>query len=184
MSSTAFEQLDELLLQCGRSDHQAFEQLYRIAAPRLFALCRRMLRREELAEEALQESFLQIWRDAAQFDPNRAMAMTWMGVIVRHRCLDLLRRRRPEDSLEDYDTFIEPADDSAGPLELTLRWADHHALGHCLKTLSESQRLSITLAFYRGFSHQQLSAYLATPVGTVKSWIRRGLIQLKQCLQA
>jgi RNA polymerase sigma-70 factor, ECF subfamily len=177
------ESLDELLLRCGRGDHPAFEQLYRLAAPRLFALCRRMLRNEELAEESLQESFVQIWRDAARFDPHRALATTWMGVIVRHRCLDLLRRKRPEVSLEDEDTFIEPVDDGAGPLELTLRQADHHALGRCLKTLSEPQRLSITLAFYRGFSHQQLGAYLATPVGTVKSWIRRGLMQLKRCLQ-
>lgn len=181
--SDVSESPDDLLLRCGRGDHPAFEQLYRLTASRLFALCRRMLRHEELAEEALQESFVQIWRDAGQFDPHRALALTWMGVIVRHRCLDLLRRKRPEVSLEDDGTFIEPADDGPGPLELTLHHADRHALGHCLKTLSEAQRLSITLAFYRGFSHQQLSAYLATPMGTVKSWIRRGLMQLKRCLQ-
>ena len=175
--------LQGLLLACGRGDHAAFQQLYQRTAPKLFALCRRLLRREQLAEEALQEAFIQIWRDAARYDPGRSLPLTWMGVIVRHRCLDLLRRRRPESSLEDEATFVEPADDAAGPLELMLSVADSHALAHCLRTLSEQQRMCITLAFYRGFTHQQLSGYLATPVGTVKSWIRRGLQRLKRCLQ-
>lgn len=178
------DQLQTLLLACGRGDHAAFQQLYQRAAPKLFALCRRLLRRDELAEEVLQETFIQIWRDAGRYDPERTLPLTWMGVIARHRCLDLLRRRRhAELSLDDEATFVEPVDEGDGPLELVLRIADTHALAQCLRTLSEQQRISITLAFYRGFTHQQLSRYLATPIGTVKSWIRRGLQQLKRCLQ-
>ncbi|MCB1714131.1 MAG: sigma-70 family RNA polymerase sigma factor [Candidatus Competibacteraceae bacterium] len=177
------ELLQKLLRACAQSDHDAFAQLYQQAAPKLFALCRYMLRDDNLAEEALQETFVQIWRDAADYNPHRALAMTWMSVIARHRCLDLLRRRQATLSLDDDLSQLELVDQAAGPLELTAHWSDRQALGRCLKTLTEQQRLSITMAFYRGFSHQQLSAYLAIPIGTVKSWIRRGLNQLQRCLQ-
>ena len=106
-----------------------------------------------------------------------------MSVIARHRCLDILRRRQTGRSQSDDLSELELVDERAGPLELTAHWSDRQALGRCLKALSEQQRLSVTMAFYRGFSHQQLSLYLATPIGTVKSWIRRGLIQLQRCLQ-
>lgn len=177
------ERMQTLLRDCARGDHDAFERLYELAAPKLFALCRRLMRRDELAEEVLQETFVQIWRDVDRYDPERALPLTWMGVIARHRCLDVLRRHRPEIGLDDESTFVEPVDEGAGPLELALRVADRHALAHCLRTLSEQQRMSLTLAFYRGFTHEQLSDYLATPLGTVKSWIRRGLQQLRRCLQ-
>jgi len=179
------ELLQKLLRACAQSDHSAFEQLYPLVAPKLFTLCRYMLRDDALAEEALQETFVQIWRDCADYNPHRALALTWMSVIARHRCLDLLRQRQAKfnASLDDDPSQLDVPDEQAGPLELTVHWSDSQALGRCLKTLSEQQRLSITMAFYRGFSHQQLSVYLATPIGTVKSWIRRGLNQLQRCLQ-
>lgn len=173
--------LQALLADCARRDQSAFERLYRLTAPRLFALCISMLRREDLAEEVLQEAFLQIWRDAARFDPNRATAMTWMAVIIRHRALDLLRRRT-ESRFGEPEGYDAP-DTEPGPLEVLLRGFDNHALELCLEQLSEEQRKSIVLSFFRGFTHQQLSDYLAAPLGTVKSWIRRGLGQLKRCLQ-
>lgn len=177
------ELLQKLLRACAQSDKSAFEQLYELVAPKLFTLCRYMLRDDSQAEEALQETFIQIWRDAADYNPHRSLALTWMSVIARHRCLDLLRRRQSNLSLDDDLSQLELVDEDAGPLELTTHWSDRQALGRCLKTLSEQQRLSVTMAFYRGFSHQQLSTYLATPIGTVKSWIRRGLTQLQRCLQ-
>lgn len=179
MLDSSSEHLQQLLRACAQGEQQAFAELYQLTAPKLYALCRYMMHDDHLAEEALQEAYEQIWRDAADYNPHRAMALTWMGVIVRHRCLDMLRRRKPADDLSG----IELPDDSAGPLELTIHWADRKALGRCLKTLSEQQRLSITMAFYRGLTHQQLSAYLAIPMGTVKSWIRRGLTRLQKCLQ-
>lgn len=173
--------LQALLADCARRDRDAFERLYRLTAPRLFAMCLSMLRREDLAEEVLQEAYLQIWRDAARFDPDRAAAMTWMAVIVRHRALDLLRRKTEVRLGEQQDH--DAPDTGPGPLEVLQRGFDNRALELCLEQLSEEQRNSIVLSFFRGFTHQQLSDYLAAPLGTVKSWIRRGLGQLKRCLQ-
>lgn len=177
------EVLQALLADCARNDRAAFEQLYRLASPKLFSLCLAMLRRQDLAEEVLQDAFVQIWRDAASYDPGRAAPMTWMGVIVRHRALDLLRRRRPEVSLDEYEGIEEHVDSNPNPMEVVLGLSDNQALKRCLEALPERQRESIVEAFLRGLTHEQLSAVLATPLGTVKSWIRRGLGQLKRCLQ-
>lgn len=177
------EALTALLKRCARQDHAAFERLYDLSSAKLFSVCRYLLRNDELAEEALQEAYVQIWRDAASFRPERAAAMTWLSVITRHRCLDLLRRRRAETTVDNDAVFDEQIDDDPGPLELTARWAERHALGKCLETLSKQQRESINLAFFRGLSHSELSKALATPIGTVKSWIRRGLERLQRCLQ-
>ena len=86
------EALQALLARCARRDHGAFEQLYRLTSPKLFALCAGMLRRDDLAEEVLQDAFVQIWRQADRFDRSRASPMTWMAVIVRHRAIDVLRK--------------------------------------------------------------------------------------------
>lgn len=174
--------LQILLERCARRDHAAFERLYRQTSAKLHSVCRYMMHDDALAEEALQDAYIQIWRDAADYDANRAAPLTWLAVIARHRCLDLLRRRQREVTA-DAAVFAFQVDEGPGPLELTVQWSDKYALGECLKTLSQQQRLSITLAFFRGLSHQQLSATLATPLGTVKSWIRRGLERLQRCLQ-
>jgi RNA polymerase sigma-70 factor (ECF subfamily) len=178
--TTSDDLLKTLLMDCALGNHAAFERFYRLTSAKLFTLCRQMLRREALAEEALQEAFVQIWRDAATFDPQRSLAMAWVGTIVRHRCLDLLRKRRSEFPLaEDASDIV---DEDAGPLELVAHWSDQYALGNCLQSLSKQQRVSVTMAFYRGLTHQEVSDYLVTPIGTVKSWIRRGLEQLRKCL--
>jgi RNA polymerase sigma-70 factor (ECF subfamily) len=177
------EILQALLSDCARNNHAAFQRLYQMTAPKLFSLCLAMLRRQEVAEEVLQDAFVQIWRDAGTFDPSRAAPMTWMAVIVRHRALDRLRRRHPEISLEEHEEFAEQPDDNPGPMEIALNLSENHALRRCLERLSAQQRESISKAFLGGLTHQQLSAALEVPIGTVKSWIRRGLGQLKRCLQ-
>ncbi|MFO1349290.1 MAG: sigma-70 family RNA polymerase sigma factor [Gammaproteobacteria bacterium] len=177
-------ELQTLLTYTARQDHGAFERLYQRVAPKLFGICRQMLRRDDQAEEALQETFVQIWRDARNFDPNRASALTWMAVIARHRCLDLIRRRRPETSLDEDESVAERADDGPTPLETVLQLSENSALKRCMDILTEQQRTSITLAFFRGLSHQELSELLAIPLGTVKSWVRRGLERLQRCLQS
>ncbi len=177
------DHLQALLARCARQDRAAFEELYRLTSPKLFSLCSYLLRRQSLAEDALQEAFMQIWRDAGRFDPARSQPMTWMGVIVRHRALDLLRRQRPATSLDDQPWLAEGEDDQPGPLEGLLDWANAQELKRCLDELTEQHRESVILAFLRGLTHQQLSEHLATPLGTVKSWVRRGLGQLQRCLE-
>lgn len=186
-------ELTDLLLASGRGDRRAFERLYRLSSPRLFSLARWLLKRDALAEEIVQEAYVQIWRDAGRFDPERSAAMTWMAVIVRHRALDELRRKRPEldagsgsSGGDDDDMPNEPgaaeADEGPGPLELALADGDRRRLGVCLDGLTDMQRQSILLAFLRGLTHTEVAAALAAPLGSVKSWVRRGLEQLKRCL--
>lgn len=170
-----------LLSASGRGDHQAFGRLYQAAAPRLNTVARYMLRDAGLAEDVLQESFVQIWRDADRFDPARGSAMAWMTMIVRHRALDQLRKRR--GVAEDIEPVLAVlADDTPGPVERLLAWADRRAVRKCLQLLSHAQRDAVVMAFFRGLTHGELAEQLAQPLGTVKAWVRRGLIRLKQCV--
>lgn len=179
------ERLNELLQRSGLGDATAFRQLYDATSPRLFALCKRLLRDEALAEDVLQEGFVKIWHHAAQFSASKASAMTWMTTIVRNQALDKLRQAqsRPatvEDG--DYET-LEFASLEPGPDALQQMGEDAQQLMHCLNQLKPEQRECILQAFYHGQTHDELAHSLAKPLGTVKAWIRRGLEQLKGCLQ-
>lgn len=177
------DELNALLLRTARSDDQAFAHLYRLSAAKLFALALRMLKRRDLAEEALQESFVSIWRRAGSFDPGKGAAMTWMASIVRNRCLDRIRSRRAETSLDQEEGRSEWADPTPGPLEDTLRSAEARALWECMKLLEEGPRNAILRVYYEGLTHSELAARTGVPLGTLKSWIRRGLARLKGCLE-
>ena len=178
---TSRDDLTVLLNACARDDHAAFEKLYILASPKLFAICKYMLRREDAAEDVLQEAFIQIWRNARTFDQRRASAMTWMTAITRHRALDRLRRKTPEITLdEDYELSALMNDET---IDSALDWSRNKILVACIETLSDEQKMAIMLAFFHGLTHQELGVQLETPIGTVKSWIRRGLDRLKRCLE-
>lgn len=179
------EALNELLQRSGQGDATAFRQLYDSASPRLFALCKRLLRDEALAEDVLQEGFVKIWHHAAQFAASKASAMTWMTTIVRNQALDKLRQgySRPAIAEEvEYET-LEFASLEPGPDALQQMGEDAQQLMHCLEQLKPEQRECILQAFYHGQTHEELAHSLAKPLGTVKAWIRRGLEQLRGCLQ-
>lgn len=173
-----------LMVACARQDRAAFERLYRLTAPKLYSLCFDVLRRRELAEEVLQEVYAQIWREANRFEGYRAAPMTWMTVMARNRAIDVLRRRantvKPYKEEDEHD---DPAGQDSDPMACAERLGESEALRRCLERLRPRQREAILLAFFQGLSHRQLSDALEQPVGTVKSWIRRGLGQLKECLE-
>ena len=177
------EPLSALLGRCGVGDQRALAELYRLTSAKLFGIALRIVRREEWAEEVLQESFVNIWNHAADYAVAKSQPMTWMTSIVRNRSLDWLRRPRHEETNADYDVMVENLhDDAAGPLEQLARSAEASALARCLRELDGQQRQSIALAFQHGMSHSELAAHLKQPLGTVKTWIRRGLERLKGCL--
>jgi RNA polymerase sigma-70 factor (ECF subfamily) len=173
--------LTDLLLRTARAERAAFAALYQVAAPQLFALALRMMKQRDLAEEALQEAFITIWRKAALFDPARGTPSAWMASVLRNRCLDRLRARRPETSLEDEQTG-DWADSAPGPLDEALRSADARALGNCLGRLEAGPRDAILRVYYEGLTHAELALRTGQPLGTLKSWIRRGLMRLRDCL--
>lgn len=176
--------LQDLLARCALGDQQAFASLYRNTSAKLFGVTLRILRREDWAEEVLQESFVNIWTHAAEYNSEKSAPMTWMTSIVRNRALDWLRRPQHETG-EQYDMLIEMREDqAAGPLQLLLRSSEASALALCLKKLDAKQRQTIMLAFFHGLTHSELAGHLQQPLGTVKTWVRRGLERLKTCLAA
>lgn len=179
--NAAADPLLDLMAATARGDHKAFARLYQATSGRLFGLALAILRRRDLAEDTLQEAFTRIWRAAPSYDPSKGAPMGWLSTIVRNRALSALSRR-PAESAADDETLAAIPDLAPGPLERALASSDARALGHCLDTLDGDQKNSILLAFYQGLTHPELAAKLGRPIGTVKSWVRRGLLALKECL--
>jgi RNA polymerase sigma-70 factor, ECF subfamily len=174
--------LPVLLVACARRDRAAFGRLYQATSAKLYGVAVRILRREDWAEEVLQECYVSIWTHAPEYRAALAAPMTWMTSIVRNRCLDWLRRPRAEVSDEDGALVESAESDNPGPLAELERAKDAQALARCLKGLEGKQRQAIALAFYDGLSHSELASHLGEPLGTVKTWVRRGLLSLKDCL--
>lgn len=177
------EQLQALLDRCAAADSSALQRLYEIASPILFACLTRILRRRALAEEALQDVFVSIWQRAGQFHASRGRPMAWMMSIARYRAIDLLRHERSAPVL--VPDLPERADSVADSKEEGAAWMPAGGLlERCLGLLTEQQRSCLDLAFVGGHSHEDISRLTGNPLGTVKSWIRRGLQSLRHCLES
>ena len=175
--------LAQLLARCALRDERAAAELYRLSAPKLFAVIARILRRNDWAEEVLQETFLSVWRHAAEYRADRSAPLTWMTRIARNRALDWLRRPKEESLGEDYQPVIERlADDTPEIIERLSLAAEADALMRCLGALDGNTRHAIALAYYHGLTHSEAAQHLGHPLGTVKTWIRRGLAELRLCL--
>jgi len=181
--SPAAEQLADLLARCALRDQRAFATLYQFSSAKLFAVAVRITRRRDWAEEVLQEAFVSIWKHAAGYNSAKSAPMTWMTAIVRNRALDWLRRPREVELDEEHEELMASIpDESPGPEELLHRSLEAGALAECMKRLTEEQQRGITLAFFYGLSHAELAEKMRKPLGTVKTWIRRGIDRLKDCL--
>jgi len=176
-------QLQALLARCAAADAAALERLYGLVSPTLFACLTRMLRRRSLAEEALQDVFVTIWQRAGQYRAERGRPMAWLMSIARYRAIDLLRHERfaPELVAE----LPEHAAAAGEPQQEAEAWLPGAALlDRCLRLLTEQQRECLKLAFVDGNSHEDVARLTGSPLGTVKSWIRRALQSLKACLES
>lgn len=177
--------LAELLAQAALKNQRAFAELYERTAPQLFGVALRILRRRDWAEEVLQECYVNIWNHAGDYAVQKSAPLTWMTSIVRNRSLDWLRRPQREATGEEYDVAVDAwQDDAPGPLEHLVVSGEAAALERCLRQLEPKQRQSIMLAFFHGLSHSELADHMKQPLGTVKTWVRRGLERLKMCLDA
>jgi len=175
--------LGELLRATATGDERAFARLYEQVAPKLLTLLTTLVRRRELAEELLQETFVRIWKSAYRYDPEKGGAMTWMVTIARNRAFTALERRATDPAAGSDDGLELLADDAPDPYEQALAGSRARALARCLQQLEPAQRRSILLAYYQGLTHAELARRLEAPLGTVKSWVRRGLLQLRGCLE-
>jgi RNA polymerase sigma-70 factor (ECF subfamily) len=185
-SPTEFdEQLQSLLGRCAAADADALQRLYALVSPILFACVTRILRRRALAEEALQDVFISIWQQAGQFTAVRGRPMAWMMSIARYRAIDLLRRERFAPVLVAEMPEHRTTDDEPDSGRSSAAWMPPAELmERCLALLSEMQTRCLELAFVDGNSHEDIARLMGSPLGTVKSWIRRGLRSLRQCLES
>lgn len=178
----ATDQLAELMPRIAGGDRDALRRLYAATSAKLFSVCLRILSDRDESEDVLQEVYLTIWRRADRFDESRAGVMTWLSTIARNRAIDRLRARGPLAHAEQVDDL--EIEDEAPRAEALLEAAqDRGRLRGCLDELDERTRQAIRTAFFEGLTYEALAARLNAPLGTVKSWIRRGLIKLRGCLE-
>jgi RNA polymerase sigma factor (sigma-70 family) len=187
MQDTATDtELNTLINQIGLGDEAAMKRLYDLTSPRLYGLALRVVRKPEWAEDVLQEAYLSVWRSALDFRNTLSPPLAWMGLIVRSRALDLLRRRATDRShlTQEFDELLEDTLEGPSPNPQDVQQASQQAqaLHLCLSGLDHKQRQVVSLAYLRDLSHSELAQQLSLPLGTVKTWIRRGLDQLRHCM--
>lgn len=181
MSAEGFS-IEAALKRCAEGDQQGLRAIYDREGPRMLGVATRLIRRRALAEEAVHDALLSIWRHAGRFDPQRGSGLTWIYTILRNRALTILR---DESRTELVDSPIgeETAADEDSPEKIVSGLSDARALRHCLEQLDAKRRNAIVLAYTEGLSHGELAGRLRIPLGTVKSWLRRSLMTLKDCLK-
>ncbi|MGW7055484.1 sigma-70 family RNA polymerase sigma factor [Streptomyces sp. NPDC054887] len=174
--------LQELLGRVARGDRDAFSQVYDAVCGPVLGLVRAVLRDPAQSEEVAQEVLIEVWRGAARFQPSRGSAMTWVLTLAHRRAVDRVRsaqassdRERKAALLEQTPAFDEVTEEVESRLE-------REQVRRCLRTLTELQRQSVTLAYYRGLAYREVAELLAVPLGTVKTRLRDGLIRLRDCL--
>jgi RNA polymerase sigma-70 factor (ECF subfamily) len=177
--------IDRIAAQ-GADAETALRDLYDISASRLYGVALRVVGNRDWAEDVLQEAYLNIWRIAGNYRQSLSPPMAWMGVIVRSRALDFLRRRASEraDTMQELDDYVSDtvAGDTPDPMDTSQASEQAWALHECLRKLEAKQREVVSLAYLRDLSHSELAEQLKLPLGTVKTWIRRGLEQLRSCM--
>jgi RNA polymerase sigma factor (sigma-70 family) len=174
-------ELVTLVAAVGAGDRAAFSALYRRTSAKLYGICLQLLRNEAEAQDALQEVFATVWQKAALFDPAKAATITWLAVLARNKAIDRLRRRTM--ITDDLDAAANVQDESASPFDVVGSEQDAARLNDCLDELEERARTMIRAAFLKGSTYPELAEHEGVPLGTMKSWIRRGLQRLRGCLE-
>ena len=174
--------LEKALLACAGGDKRALNAIYEAEGPRMLGVAMRILKRRSLAEEALQDAFVLVWRKAASFDPAKGTAATWLYTVLRNRSLAILRDEGQSEPTQ-MPLGEEVANEGESPEEAIARLSDAEALKHCLQKLEPKCRMAIALTYVHGRSHGELAGKLGLPPGTITSWLRRSLLTLRECLQ-
>jgi RNA polymerase sigma-70 factor, ECF subfamily len=171
-----------LIAAVAKGDEVAFERLYAATRAKLFSVVLRILRRQDLAEEVIQEAYIKIWNRAGQFNPGLSSPITWMASIARNRAIDVVRKRT-DLSIEEEPTAMEVAVDSPDPLARREMTEELKRLLECIGRLEPDRQKLVLLAYYNGWSREQLAAKFDTPVNTVKTWLRRSMMDIRKCLE-
>ena len=170
-------QISAAIQRCAGGERSALRVIYDLEAARMVGVAARILRRRELAEEAVHDAFIRMWRSARSFDSQRGTARAWLYAIVRNQALSIARDEQRVQATDDLDPKELPQPEVA-----LSRLPESSALRRCLEQLDADRRTAVVLAYAHGFSHGELADRLGVPLGTVKSWVRRALLSLQECM--
>lgn len=173
----------ESLRQAASGDREALHRLFDRTSAKLMGICLRILKDRDEAEDVLQEVYVSIWNRAGSFDPAKASPITWLATIARNRAIDRLRSRRSRFETAPVEEALELADDRPDGFALAAEQQEGERVHYCLSTLEGRAQEMIRSAFFDGLTYSELAIRAGVPLGTVKSWIRRGLQRLKSCLE-
>ncbi len=184
------QQAGDLLARISLRNQPALKALYALAGGQLYAVALRIVRKPQLAEEVVQDVFVNVWNRAQDYAAVRSQPMTWLISLTRNRAIDVYRAQDDAVSLsthlDDEDGEMwDPEDSNAKtPLQQMIGKAESAQLQICLRALEAQQRQTLALAYFHGMSHAELAAHLAQPLGTIKTWARRGMERLAACMQS
>jgi RNA polymerase sigma-70 factor (ECF subfamily) len=177
------DDLAKALTACANGDRNGLRMIFDSEAARLIAVAERIVRRRDLAEEVVQEAFIRIWSNAHQYAPERGSARGWIYAIVRNRALNMLRDGKREDLVSEDRLEALQENDQLDQIMASWHKLDQNSrLRECLGTLDDTQRRGILMAYVGGYTHGEIAGRLRIPLGTTKSWIRRGLSSLRECM--
>ncbi len=182
MSAESAKSVSILIAAVARGETAALSALYAQEAPRMLGIAMRILKRRALAEEAVHDAFVQVWNRAGSFDAVRGEGRAWLYAILRHRSLNILRGEARTELTDDIEA-LDSESPAEGPEAAMARLSDESRLRHCLEGLEPDRRKAVLLAFVDGLSHGELAERLKMPLGTLKSWIRRSLLALRECME-
>jgi RNA polymerase sigma-70 factor (ECF subfamily) len=171
------------LTRVSGGDRTALQTVYRLTSAKLFGVCLRILGERSEAEDVLQEVYLTVWRKAGDFDAARASPMTWLIAIARNRAIDRLRASRQSRNMAPIETAGDVADDAPRADSMLENVQSSARLHGCLDELAEHENKALHGAFFDGNTYEELATRMRVPLGTMKSWIRRAMIKLKDCLE-
>ena len=170
-----------LLAAVAKGDQAAFERLYAATRAKLYGVLLRILGTPELADDVMQETYLKVWKMAGKFDPTIASPITWMVAIARNRAIDIVRKKG-EVSIEEQPEALEVASDAPAPLARREMTEELRRLLTCLGKLDPEKQRIVLLAYYSGWSREQLAQKLDIPVNTIKTWLRRSVLEIRECM--
>jgi RNA polymerase sigma-70 factor, ECF subfamily len=170
-----------LISNIALADRKAFVVLYNQTSSKLFAICLRILKNRTEAEEALQEVYIKIWQRSRLFSTTSGTPDSWLATIARNQSIDMIRKRKPVAS--ELDTVADLSDDTPDPEQTTLTKDTGHQIDLCLSELERNRADAVRYAYIEGMSYQELAERYAVPLNTMRTWLRRSLIKLKECME-
>ena len=182
MSSTMSPEIADLIARCALRDRAAFRDLYTRTSAKLFGVTLRILKDRSEAEEALQEVYVKIWQRADRYVAGGYSPISWLVAVARNHSLDVLRARKPVS--DDIDLVLDLADDGPDPEQATIDSSERTRIDGCLDELESDKADCVRGAYLDGYTYEELATRHRVPLNTMRTWLRRSLLKLRECLKA